>query len=112
MTRELLINGQRSGVHIRRAERWFQRAVGLLMTAQLDHPAGLWIRPCNAVHMLGMRYAIDVLFLDASGRVLKRVDGLRPWRASACVGARVALELRAGLARSLDLQTGQHLALL
>ena len=108
---ELLINGQPSGVHIRRAERWHQRAVGLLTTAQLDHPAGLWIKPCNAVHMIGMRYAIDVLFVDANGRVLKRVDSLRPWRASACAGARAALELRAGLAATLGLQAGQHVAL-
>jgi uncharacterized protein len=108
---ELWINGQASGLRVRRAEHWFQRAVGLLASPPLDDPAGLWIKPCNAVHMWGMRYAIDVLFLDGTGRVLKRVDGLKPWRASACNGARVALELRAGLAAQLGVCEGQVLAL-
>lgn len=114
MHRELLVNGERSGLRIRLADRWYQRALGLLATPHLEDPAGLWIQPCNAVRMLGMRSmhtAIDVLFVDAKGRVLKRVDNLQLWRTSACPGAHVALQLRAGLAAALDLHAGQHLAL-
>jgi uncharacterized membrane protein (UPF0127 family) len=111
VTRGLYVNGRAAHVGIRMANRWWQRLVGLLTTPDLDHPSGLWITPCNSVHTLGMRYAIDVLFLDADGRVIKRVDHLRPWRASSCLRARATLELRAGLAEELDVQVGQRMAL-
>lgn len=38
----------------------------------------LWITRCPSVHMLGMRYPIDVAVLDRDGLVL-RTKTLRPW---------------------------------
>lgn len=81
---------------VHKTEGWWQRAVGLLATSQLDDPRGLWISPCRSIHTVGMRYAIDVVFIDERGRVKKLVRGLQPWRATACSGARSTLELRAG----------------
>ena len=52
------------------------RRKGLLGT---DAVAGaLWITKCPSVHMVGMRYPIDVAVLDKEGTVL-RVATLRPW---------------------------------
>jgi uncharacterized membrane protein (UPF0127 family) len=46
---------------------------------------------------MGMRFAIDVVFLDGDGRVLRTAAKLKPWRvAAACRGARTVLELPAG----------------
>jgi hypothetical protein len=56
-----------------------------------------------------MRYAIDLLYLDAQDRVIKRVDALPPWRASACPGARCTLELAAGEAGRLGLKPGSQI---
>ena len=65
---------------------------------ELPAGRGLWIEPCNSIHMFFMRFAIDVLFLDREGRVKKVMLRLRPWRISPIVfGARTVVELPAGL---------------
>ncbi len=68
------------------------RRRGLLGTDGID--GALWITRCPSVHMMGMRYPIDVAVVDRSGRVLL-VATLKPWtgmtrfrwRASATVEA-------------------------
>ena len=97
-------------MRIRTALRWWTRAVGLLATASLEDPCGLWISPCNSVHTLGMRYAIDVVFMRADGTIAKVVERLPPWRAAGCLNAKSTLELRAGLAGQLGLRPGMALA--
>jgi uncharacterized membrane protein (UPF0127 family) len=107
----LLVDGRPAGVRLRLADRWHQRARGLLGVRRLDDPAGLWITPCNAVHMLGMRLALDVAFVDEAGRILKLVPRLAPWRFAACLRAHATVELRAGLAAELELRPGRRLTL-
>ena len=111
MSAVLLIDGRPAGVRVGLADRWHQRARGLLGVRQLDDPAGLWITPCNSVHMLGMCIALDIAFVDASGRILKLVPRLAPWRFAACWRAHATVELRAGLIGQLALRPGQHIAL-
>ncbi len=41
---------------------------------------GLWIVPCQGVHTLGMRFAIDVIYLDAQFRVVHIEENVKPWR--------------------------------
>jgi hypothetical protein len=43
-----------------------------------------------------MRFEIDVVFLDSSGRVLRIAHAVRPWRLLACRRAAAAVEARAG----------------
>jgi uncharacterized protein len=107
----LHVDGRRTAWRIRRALRWWSRAIGLLATPALDDPCGLWIAPCNSVHTIGMRYPIDIVFVNADGTVAKVVERLAPWRAAGCRGARATLELRAGLAGQLKLVPGTALAL-
>lgn len=108
---DLFIDGRPAGVRVGLADRWHQRARGLLGVSRLDDPAGLWITPCNSVHMLGMRIPLDVAFVDRSGRILKLVPRLAPWRFAACFGAHAAVELRAGLLEQFALRVDQRLSL-
>jgi uncharacterized protein len=41
---------------------------------------GLWIVPCHGVHTLGMRFPIDVLYLDRDKVVVHIEEDLKPWR--------------------------------
>lgn len=109
-SREFSVDGRPSGLRLAHAKRWHERALGLLLTAQLENPVGLWIDRCHAIHMLGMRYAIDAVFVDGDGRVLRIVRDLRPLRAAVCWPARACVELRQGLADALGLRPGQCLA--
>ena len=94
---------------LRLADSFWLRLKGLLGTATLPEGEGLLLRPCNCVHTCGMRYAIDVLFLDSDGRILKLVQALAPWRSACCWRAAATLELPAGTGLRQDLKVGQQL---
>lgn len=97
---------------IDRLRGFFQRAVGLLARSSLRPDEGAWIAPCNAIHTLGMRVPIDVIFVDARGRVLRLEPEVRPNRlALACPEARAVVELGCGALREADVLPGDYLEL-
>ena len=65
---------------IRVARSFLERLRGLIGTKSLAPDEGLLIERCNCIHTFFMRFAIDATFLDSSGRVVKVVRGIRPWR--------------------------------
>lgn len=87
----------------------WRRMRGLLGRAQPSPGEGIWLKPCNAVHCCFMAYAIDVMFVDGQGRVLRIVRQLRPWRMAACRGARSVVELAAGECARLGIAEGDVL---
>lgn len=85
------------------------RRRGLLKHESLPAGQGLWIVPCEAVHSWGMKFAIDVVYLDRKMRVRKLRRDMAPWRISACLTAKSVLELPAGTIASTRTQTGDQL---
>lgn len=95
---------------LQRAESMASRMVGLLGKPELPAGAGLLIVPCNQVHTFGMKFVIDVVFLDSSQRILKICHNLKPWRLSPLVWrAKAVLELRAGEAATLQVGNLLHI---
>lgn len=76
--------------------RGLRRLTGLI--GRRDWPAGvaLEIPRCRSVHTFGMRFALDLVFLDARGRVVGRARGVPPRRVVVCRGAAAVAELPAG----------------
>jgi hypothetical protein len=64
------------------ANTHWTRLRGLLGTSPGDfrNGCGLWIVPCHGVHTLGMRFPIDVAYLDQDRIVIHIERELRPWR--------------------------------
>jgi uncharacterized membrane protein (UPF0127 family) len=62
------------------ADNPISRLIGLLGRRGLPDQGGLILRPCSGLHMLGMRFAVDALYVDARGRVVRAISVLRPWR--------------------------------
>lgn len=85
------------------------RRTGLLKHDSLPDGEGLWIVPCEAVHTFGMKFAIDVLFLDRKKRVLKVRSNMARRRISFCLPAHSVLELPAGKAEATGTQAGDQL---
>jgi uncharacterized membrane protein (UPF0127 family) len=83
------------------------RAVGLLPRTGLERGEALWIVPSRGVHTWGMRFSIDLIALDAEGRVVDTVSALKPWRVrlpkSGVVGV---LELPTGALEQSDTKVG------
>jgi uncharacterized membrane protein (UPF0127 family) len=94
---------------VRVADRFAARALGLLVGAPLEADEGLLIAPCSSIHTIGMRYPIDVLFLDLQGCVLRVFAEVRAGRLRFAPGARAVLELRAGIAAQHGLCPGVRL---
>src|ERR1700682_880481 len=44
---------------------------GLMFRRTLEPGRGLWLNPCNGIHMMFMRFPIDAVFLDSRERVRK-----------------------------------------
>jgi hypothetical protein len=76
----------------------------------LPEGCGLLIRPCSSVQTTFMRFAIDVVFLDRDGQVVKIVPELKPYRAAlGGQGGHSALELPAGAAGRCGIAVGDRL---
>jgi len=89
--------GRVLGTRVAIADRWWSRARGLLGKSPLAQGEGLFLAPCRAVHMWGMRFALDVAFVDAYGGVVALYHGLRPGgRSRWHRDAHAALEFPAG----------------
>jgi len=74
--------GQTVGTTVWKADSFWTRFRGLLGRPSLAPGEGLWIKPCQQVHMIGMKYPLSVWFLDKEGRVCALIDDLRPWKIS------------------------------
>jgi uncharacterized membrane protein (UPF0127 family) len=94
------------------ANNFWTRFKGLLGTNALPSGEGLLIVPCNSVHCVGMRYAIDVLFLAKDGTVLKLVNAMPPGALGAMARrARAVLELPVGTIEVSGTVIGDRLTL-
>ena len=85
------------------------RRKGLLGRDRLATGEGLWIKPCEAVHTVGMRFAIDLVYLDRKHRIRKLRSSVPPWRLSACFTAHSVIELPAGTIRETQTEQGDTL---
>ncbi len=93
-----------------KAETHWARLMGLMGRRTLPEGGALLITPCSSVQTSLMRFAIDVVFLDRDGQVVKVVPGLKPYRAAlGGRGAHSALELPAGAAADHGITVGDRL---
>jgi uncharacterized protein len=69
------------------------RLLGLALLSRRRAGPGLLIPRCSSVHTFGMRFALDLLFLDGDGRVIELRRGVPPRRVLRCPGAVAVLEL-------------------
>jgi uncharacterized membrane protein (UPF0127 family) len=86
-----------------------KRRRGLLKHTGLEPGEGLWIAPCEAVHTFGMKFEIDVVYLDKKKRVLKIRESMKLRRLSACLRAHSVLELPAGQSKATQTSVGDEL---
>ena len=92
------------------ARTWRARMVGLLAHRALPAGEALFFPACNSIHMLGMRFAIDAIFVSRDWRVVAVREGLSPgqlvlpvWRAWG------VLEVSCGTAERVGLKSGDQL---
>jgi len=75
------------------AHTWATRLRGLLGSKPLNAKQALWLKPCHAVHTVGMTYPIAVHFLDCKGRVIRSIARVPPQRFAICLKATSVIEM-------------------
>jgi uncharacterized protein len=99
------------GVRIRMADTVGARMRGFLFRKSPVMGEGIFLAPCKGVHMYGMRFPLDVLFLDRAGTVVALHPGLEPGhRTPVYARANYALELPAGAISATRTLVGDQLS--
>jgi uncharacterized protein len=80
------------GTEVPVASGFGARLLGLALLRRERAGPGLLIPRCRCVHTFGMRFALDLVFLDRGGQVLREMHGVGRGRIVACAGAVAVLE--------------------
>jgi uncharacterized protein len=84
------------GLRVYEARSWAARRDGLARLPDLPGDRGLLIAPCRSIHTVGMRFALDLVWLDADEAVRRVVHDVAPRRLRSDRGARSVIEVAAG----------------
>jgi uncharacterized membrane protein (UPF0127 family) len=79
-------------MEIRVATGFRERLLGLAWSRR-PRAEALLIPRCRSVHTVGMRFALDLVWLDARGGVVRVDRAVAPWRMRACRRACAVLEV-------------------
>lgn len=93
LPRARLLPAQLPGCDVRRAHDPLARLLGLAGLRTLPPATGLLLPGTRSIHTLGMRFALDLVWLDGEGRVVRVDRGVRPWRIRSCREARAVVEV-------------------
>jgi uncharacterized membrane protein (UPF0127 family) len=94
------------------AESAWSRAIGLLGRSSLNSQEAMLFEECTSVHMWGMRFPIDVVFLN-QGKVTSLHSQVQPWRLLPLWdrSSRDVIEFPVGTIQSHHLNIGDHLCI-
>ncbi len=97
MRAELGTDGIVIAEKVEEAKTFFTRLRGLMFRKKLPSGEALLIKPCDSIHTFGMKFSIDVLFLDSAGRIVRAVRSLAPGKVVGPVrGGKAVLEMGSG----------------
>ena len=103
----LQIDGQ-TILHAYEANTFFSRLHGLHKHLPIADDHALVITHCKAIHTIGMPSAIDCIFVDSDGQVLKvQTVSVRRW--ASCSGAAAVVETNAGVCARLGITRGLYI---
>jgi uncharacterized protein len=103
---------RRTGTEVARARLAGTSATrrhGLLGTDALPSDEGLVIAPTQGIHTFGMRFALDVVFVNRDGVVVRVAPGVPPRRVRLAWRAFAAVELVSGRSASVGVAAGDRL---
>jgi len=88
------------------------RFLGLMGRTKLDDSGGLLLKPCNSIHMMFMKFEIDLVFLDRNNNVIHLISSVKPWRVSPVIPkAASVIELPTGTISSSRTEIGDNISI-
>lgn len=67
-------------LNVIRADTHFTRLKGLLGKLRLNSDEGIWVSPSCGIHTIGLRFSIDLIYLDANFRVIEMIESFGSFR--------------------------------
>ena len=104
----LVVDGRVTDVPLWRARKRKERNTGLLGTDGLH--GALWIERCNWIHTFGMRYDIDVVYINRRGLVVAVTTAARRRLGRPRLTAHSVIELEAGTASKFKIEAGAFIS--
>jgi uncharacterized membrane protein (UPF0127 family) len=105
-------NGKQLADKLVIADSLFSRMKGLLGRDSLLEGEALLIKPCKSIHTFGMRFPIDIVFLDKQNEVVATGKNILPNRMSTIsISADCVLELPSGVVDACEVKTGDFIAI-
>lgn len=77
------------------ANSFFKKMIGLLSKSSLDSSEGMLFYKAPSIHTIGMKFPIDILFLDSANKVTRIFENIKPNRLLPFVKSTYTLELQA-----------------
>ena len=86
------------------ADTFLTRLRGLLGKKSLLPNQGIVIKPCNSVHTIGMRFPIDVIFIDKNNKVCHIIKNMHPGKFSTVIKeANYVIEVSEGTSSRINI---------
>ncbi len=67
-------------LNVVRADTHLARLKGLLGTVRLNSGQGVWVTPSQGVHTIGMRFAIDLVYLNEKHEIVDLIESFGTFR--------------------------------
>ncbi len=91
----------------------FKRLQGLCGRTALGFGEALVITHCQSIHMMFMKFPIDVIFIDGKGKTVGLAERIKPFAISPIFWkSSCAIELPAGTIEKTNTQVGDQLKIL
>jgi uncharacterized membrane protein (UPF0127 family) len=92
------------------ADKFWDRAIGLMGRRSLTDQQGLWIHSCNSIHTCFMKFDIDCVFLDKNLKIKAIKKQIKPFGLVWPVwGANSVIEVSSGNPNLISLSVGDQL---
>lgn len=93
-----------------KADKFLTRLVGLLKRKKLGPEEAIWLVPSKGIHTVGMKFSIDVVFLDKKNKVVALAPDVAPYRMTGIhLLANSVLELPMGTIKKSRTEVGDQL---
>jgi len=89
-------NGEVLAGKVLMADSFWSRLRGLLGRESIGEDEGLILYPCSEIHCFGMKFNIDVIFLDREKRIISYIDDMQPGYRARVKEATYVIELQGG----------------
>ncbi|MFZ5942662.1 MAG: DUF192 domain-containing protein [Bacillota bacterium] len=104
-----LRNNKIIGDKIELADTFYLRLKGLLGYTGLGQGEGMLLTPCSSIHCIGMKFTIDVIFVDIDKKVIWLRENMQPGTKETKLDSVHVLELAAGEVAKQDILMGDTL---